>query len=314
MSHLSTSVACLKPIKYFPVNTKRLFVKMKNPLIEFKTRLERSGYCVVPNVFTQAEIADFIQMFDAAVERASADKEIISQFNDNILVKGDLPGQAEMASAQYFVFNPKIVSVVRELLGPSITYFGESNMQSGIGDRGFHSDNRMTDRESPRGADWKGSYDIIRVALYLHPSDKCSGGVKIVPGSHKRATNKFYFRHKNILARTGDLVIWKLTTTHSGNAVVPRFFKSLSLHPRIESALPAWCFVPNPMLRRSLFMVYGVPGEHLQRYIEYFNSREDYVEYQKYSGFSGEISELARRVGVDLVHPHEEFGVLRGRR
>lgn len=280
----------------------------KKNLAETKEFLEQNGYCVVSDVFSEQEIFDFRSSFDEVVERASEQNLVIRNHDDNILVKGDLAGQKEFHEFDYFIFNKKIVQIAKDLIGSDPIYFGESNMQSGVGDRGFHSDNRKIDRESLAGEDWKGDYNLIRIAIYLHPSDNVSGGIKIVPGSHKIPTSRFLFGHKNIKANIGDVVIWKLTTTHSGNAKRIKFFNWLSIHPRLEKFVPLWAENQNTLSRKAMFIVYAGAGNHYDRYLEYFNSREDYTEYQLYSGNSTELDSLAEEAGVKRIIPSQKFG------
>ena len=51
-------------------------------------------------------------------------------------------------------------------------------------------------------------------------------------------------RHQNHDSESGDLVVWNLRTSHSGNNVRLKFWPSLSLPPRIESRIPLFLRVP----------------------------------------------------------------------
>lgn len=280
-----------------------------NDLEKAKYLLDKNGYCVVSNVFSDDDLAKYRASFDRVVDRAVSENQVILNYEDNVLVKGDLAGQEEFKEFDYFIFNKKVASIAKALIGSDPIYFGESNMQSGVGDRGFHSDNRKQDREAPEGQDWKGDYNLIRIAIYLHPSDKCSGGLKVVPGSHKKPTSRFLFGHKNVNAKAGDIVVWKLTTTHSGNAKSIKRLNWLSVHPSFESLIPNWLEQKSLYCRQSLFIVYAGAGDHFNRYLKYFNSREDYTEYQKYSGNRKYLDDMAKKSGVIRLIPSEDFGL-----
>ena len=145
------------------------------------------------------------------------------------------------------MFEPRILSAVKKLIGEEIVYFGESNTQSGPTLGGFHKDNRVCDRENEAGLDFVGDYPLVRVGIYLQDSDIYSGGLKIVPGSHKIPTSKFRIGGNNIAAKAGDIVVWKLTTTHSGHAKRLKILNNISLHPRIESYIPSLLENINPI-------------------------------------------------------------------
>ena len=131
----------------------------------------------------------------------------------------------------------------------------------------------------------------------------------MVPGSHKKPTSRFLFGHKNVNAKAGDIVVWKLTTTHSGNAKSIKRLNWLSVHPSFESLIPNWLEQKSLYCRQSLFIVYAGAGDHFNRYLKYFNSREDYTEYQKYSGNRKYLDDMAKKSGVIRLIPSEDFGL-----
>ncbi len=285
---------------------------MKNKLID-------EGYCVAKNIFTVDEILEIQKIFDI-VEKKSIDKKQatiktpndfkgINRTDNQVLILGDLLAFNEFEKFNFILFHPKVLKLVRELIGSDFCYFGESNMQSGTGDRGFHSDNRLNDRENSGGEDWVGDYPLIRLALYLNDTDRYSGGVKIVPKSHKIPTSRFKKGYKNISSRMGDIVIWKFTTTHSGNALRLKLFNGISLHPRLEELVPKFLEKNNPHKRRGIFMTFGPKCDHLTRYVDYLKNRKDYRKYFQYSGTSKKIEQLALKSGVNLIRPIEDYGI-----
>ncbi len=276
----------------------------KFPLKDF----EKNGFCVIPNFFENEEIRKIDEAYSLMEKRQIDNGGAIFDHESAIFMTGDLLSQPEFKELNYLVFNNKILEISRKLLGETLVYFGESNMQSGIGLRGFHKDNRIIDRENSEGLDWKGNYPLIRMAIYLHDTDKYSGGVKIVPGSHKQATSFVKHGGVNLNTNKGDLVIWKLTTTHSGNAIRLKFFNDLSIHPKIEGHIPDFLVKKNPIRRRSIFIVFGSKSHHLTRYIEYFKSRDDNFSFLKSSRKSDDLIQLAENNKVDFVFPIKEYG------
>ncbi len=273
-------------------------------------KFNKDGYLLVRNVFSKEEIKTLRNKYKGMV--ASSEKknlvDSIEGFNNHKLLIGDLCSFDELKEFDYLVFDNRIISIVKALLGDEIFYFGDSNTQSGSVPGGNHKDNRIEDRENPLGKDWKGNYPLIRVAIYLQDAEKHSGGVKIMPGSHKIPTSKFFSPGLNIPSKVGDIVIWKLTTTHSGHAKRLKFFNNFSIHPRLEYFIPKFMEKASKEERISFFIVYGAKSDHLSRYLKYFVSRDDNRKYLKNSRINEEINKLALKRGVTLVKPSNEYG------
>ena len=287
-------------------------------LNNYKDFIDRYGYCVVRKVFSEDEVIELRRLFKSiekkslkkkhAITISKAERNGFKPKDDQTLILGDVVSFKEFSKFELLVYNEKILKPVRKVIGDKICYFGESNMQSGTGDRGFHKDNRISDRENPNGEDWVGEFPLIRVAIYLNDTVKYSGGVKVVPGSHKIPTSHFKSGFIIVGSEIGDIVIWKFTTTHSGNFKRIKYFKNLTLHPRIEDYIPNWLEIDNPNRRRGIFITYGVEGNHLKNHINYLRTREDYLRYFKFAGTSEFSIKLAKEKGVKIIRPIENYG------
>ena len=273
-------------------------------------KFESDGYLVVKDVIPAKEIQEIRDAYENLREKSKKAGSVIydNNYPEANFVLGDLTSFKELEPFDFLVFNKNIVDIVKSLIGTDIVYFGESNTQSGVAIRGNHKDSRISDREDGSGMDWQGNYPLVRVAIYLNDSDIYSGGVKIMPGSHKVPTSKFFSGGVNVNAKAGDLVIWKLTTTHSGNAKRFKIFKNLSLHPRVEDFIPSIFENKNPIERRAMFIVYGATGDHLDRYIDYYGNRKDVKEALRLAGTSQTINERANALGVRLIKPTNDYG------
>ena len=274
------------------------------------TKFESDGYVVVRDVLPKSQITAIRDAAEIIRHKSGESGGTIydAKYPDAAFIKGDLCSFSELAPFDYLVFNKKITEIVKSLIGEQLVYFGESSTQNGLAIRGFHKDSRQSDREDASGLDWQGSYPIVRVGIYLHDCDVYSGGVKIVPGSHKIASSHFKRGGKNVDTRMGDIVIWRLTTTHSGNAQRLKVLKNLSLHPRFENFIPDSMGCVNPLRRIAMFAVYGAKGTHLDRYLDYFSARQDYQDYLRLAGTSKSLNDLANSVGVELCRSTEDYG------
>jgi hypothetical protein len=268
--------------------------------------LERDGYCVARNVFTETEIDRLRLLVEAGVARSDRQHPGHPTLvpTQHIAV-GDLLAQPELAPFDFVVFNDKLLAVVRQLLGDKIVYFGDSSMQTGEGTRGFHKDS--VHRNDPAGSDWTSRYDLVRFGLYLQDHSRHSGGLKVRQGSHRVASDSTG-RAVNIDSRIGDLVLWKLTTSHSGNVVRPLLLPGLCLHPGIENRLPRALRVAEQRTRMSLFGTFAAPGMHFETYLDYIGKRSDFHAHYAHCSFPEQARATAAARGIELRVPMPQFG------
>lgn len=136
-------------------------------------------------------------------------------------------------------------------------------MEGGIG-HGFHKDS--VDRKNAKGNDWQDDYSLIRVGIYLQDHSCHSDGLVIRNQSHKtmdlRTGKKI-----NVPSQKGDVIIWYLTTTHSGNAKRLRFSDypvlmggstgGNRLCQKAYDQLPAIFLQPSEKDRVAVFATFG---------------------------------------------------------
>jgi hypothetical protein len=156
---------------------------------------QSNGYLVVKDVIPVKEIQELRSTFEIIREKSknAGNTFYDPKYPNASWLLGDLTSFSELEPFDFLVFNKNIVDIVKSLIGTDIVYFGESNTQSGLAIRGNHKDSRVSDREDASGFDWQGDYPLVRVGIYLNDSDVYSGGIKIMPGSHKIPTS--HFRH-----------------------------------------------------------------------------------------------------------------------
>jgi len=111
----------------------------------------------------------------------------------------------------------------------------------------------------------------------------------------------------------GDIVVWSMRLTHSGNNRKPRLLTSIPLHPRVEMVWPALLTAPEQQRRISAFCAFGRPGSHLDRYVANLRKREaDYLEYFRRARPVEEARPLLAGYGVGFRQPDERYGQLAG--
>ena len=269
---------------------------------------EKYGYLLVKNVFSKEEIAHIREKLAMIKQKEiAANTIILTRGYTDLHPLGDPLSKLELRDKDYVIFDDRVLHIVRQVLGEHIIYFGESTMHFGQGARGFHKDN--PNRSDPKGPDWQGKYNVIRVGLYLQDHSHHSGGLKVRKKSH------FYFsRHRgravNIPSEEGDVVLWTLRTSHSGNNVRLKGLPHLCFPPRIETRIPHFLRIPEEKERMVIFCAFAAPGEHAERFINYGAHRYDYCEHFRRSRFDEEVIELAKRKKVELRRPIPEYGSL----
>lgn len=261
--------------------------------------LNDHGFQVFSGVFKPAEITQMREKIQESFQRLSKQDLILEKKSEDFDFQSMIPDviQEELKEFKYIIFDERVLSCVRTLIGPDIVYFQDSTIQIGIGLAGYHKDN--ISRNEANHSDWKSNYDVIRMGVYLQNTKDFSGGINIKVGSHKHA-NYHSGAGINVPLETGDIVFWKLTTTHSGNAKRLKILPSVPLLGRIQRMLPESFFIPEEMQRMALFASYGKPGIHLDNFINYFQLKDDTPIRVKNSNYSNEARSFANSNRVSL--------------
>jgi hypothetical protein len=222
---------------------------------------------------------------------------------------GDLLSIRELERYDFIFLKPELLELLRALLGSrDLLYFGDSSVQFGEAGRGFHKDN--VDRYDGAKDDWQSDYGLIRCAFYMQDHVTHSGGLKVRLASHNIPTHT-KGKMADVASRYGDLVLWSMRLTHSGNNKKVRFPPSIVLHPRLEMMLPAALTAPEQLRRISAFCAFGRQGSHADLYIDNLDVRAaDYKAYLQRARKRDEAERILARVGVSLKMPHAYYGEL----
>lgn len=292
--------------------------KMKILTEEEVSFYHKKGYIIIRNFFNEETVE---KLRDACLHYAQ---------NGEFLIKGDI---LSLQAFDNIILHPRIITVVKQLLGDEIIYYGDSTAQGNAkvlhhSARHFHADARDDD------FDFRRDYPILRMGIYLQDHDNYSGGLKIRPESHKTAgiegrsirfriyniinyMKKYrtvppfrsFFAKKSINLKTkaGDLLLWNLRLHHSGHAMRLKFMPNLSLHPALERFVPKFMQLPESRERCTIFCSFGAPSDYFERHLSYLVDEGAYQEYWKNCRFDDpKIQKIAKEAGVKL-----RFDVLR---
>lgn len=271
-------------------------------------RFWKDGYLLVKRVFSTTEIEAARQNIEEILRteggRAAADA---------VVGERDLLSYPGLAR---WVYDERVLHVVKQVLGAEEPiYFGDSSFQTGRGDRGWHKDNRHGDRFDHSGLDWNGRYPLVRVGIYLQDHAHHSGGLGIRVGSHrpfwaaqaplpssvrKRATS-MHGRPILVDSEPGDLVIWNLRTTHTGNSVRLKPLPRLKLSARNEARIPSWLRIEEERKRAAMFATFAAKSAHLDRYVDYLKTRAYAKDLWQKARVTDEVREAAGKNGLTVM-------------
>lgn len=257
-----------------------------------KLELDQKGWTLIKNVFKLEEV---LMLRQKSVEFKKSKS------------KGDL------LSDEYFsglILNKKIIEIGKSLLNDQLAYFGESSIGVNSIDKrishGFHKDNAV--RLDSNSKDFTEDYNVIRFGIYLQDHKNYSEGLIIRDGSHKMA-DFTSGKKTNVESEAGDVIVWKLTTTHSGNAKRTKVFKSYvfaddgksRIQKQLYYRIPKSLEVPPEKDRIAIFLTFGLNDDSTNRHIEYLKGRNYMVELWNNSNWSKETFTKADLLGLNLI-------------
>jgi hypothetical protein len=190
------------------------------------------------------------------------------------------------------------VRIARQLLGTDqIVYAGDSAFTVNGVQRGFHKDN--ADRVDPNAPDWHGRYTILRFGIYLQDHHRHTGGLNLRHQSHNTPDLTV---GKNIYVRTrpGDVAVWSLRTTHSGNGTLLRFPKTYAPLPHQHDKFPTWLVTRKDGDRIALFAALGLDDHHMHRYVDYLKTRTYMVDIWRRTRYDHTALTAAANAGLTV--------------
>jgi hypothetical protein len=245
-----------------------------------------NGYTIIRNVYSPDEIKGLREAAFASRGRGPGD--LLS----NPLIRSTL-------------LDGNFVEIARRILdSDDIWYSGDSSFTINSGQRGFHKDN--VDRQDPNGPDWKGRYTLLRFGIYLQDHWSHTGGLNLRAKSHNTADHAF---GKNVYVRTrvGDVAVWSMRTTHSGNGVLLKFPRWQYPEPSQIPKIPRWRIAKADGDRLAVFAALGLDDGHHDRYVEYMKTRTYMVNSFRASHYDDEALDAAAKIGLNVREVAKEI-------
>ena len=245
-----------------------------------KEQIDEHGWVIIKNVFTKEEINIFRDF-------AEKDKSHV----------GDLLS-AEFLSK--IILDDRIINIFKECTGnDKLVYFGDSTLSYNSHLCGFHKDSK--DRHNKDSVEFKDkNYSLLRLGVYLQDHSEHSKGLCLRSDSHLHQSV-----HKgkivNVKSEVGDVIVWKLTTTHSPNADIVSLFPNYSFHPKLTKLLPSFLKKKSMDPRLALFMGFGVEDQYTKDYIEYLKTRQYAITRWENSSYNEEDIAIMAQKNVKVI-------------
>lgn len=241
-------------------------------------RFWERGYAILPGVYTPEEI-------QALREAAYASKGY----------GGDLLANPRLRSV---LTDGRMVAVARKLLGTEeLLYSGDSSFTINGTQKGWHKDN--TDRIDPAAPDWASRYTQLRFGIYCQDHSEHTGGLNLRVGSHDiRNTSEGEVQY--VKTTPGDLAVWSMRITHSGNGMLLK-------DPAAPYPLPNEHenFAPDDVTdadgdRIAIFAHIGADDSHGRRYADYTKTRTYLVNAWRKRPYDDAARAAAAEAGLTL--------------
>ena len=225
---------------------------------------------------------------------------------------GDLLSHKKL---QNVICDDRINNIAKVLLSDNPVYFGDSSVAVHSVDKrishGLHKDS--PDRDDINSPSFQGEYSVIRFGIYLQDHVSHSQGLIVRSKSHNYADTT---SGKKVIvpSEPGDIIVWYLTTTHSGNAKRIIGLKNLviaddgvsKLQHFLYYRIPSFLVKEDSKDRISLFFTLGKKGQHLNRYIQYLKGRDYAINTSGNSNWSEETKDLCKEKNIHLLYiPNE---------
>jgi hypothetical protein len=237
------------------------------------------GYVIIPEVFTREEI-DAFRASAKATQGAGGDL-LVNPRLKSVLLDG------------------RLVDVAKRLLGTDdVLYLGDSSFTINAKGLGWHKDN--TDRFDPKAPDWASRYTQLRFGIYCQDHSEHTAGLNLKVGSHDIPPDRSGGKTIYVKSRPGDLVVWSMRMTHSGNGMLLKDPEAPFPEPNEQKFFSPEEVAPVDGDRIAIFVHLGANDSHGKRYGDYLKTRTYMVDAWRKRPFDAAVLEEAKDAGLNV--------------
>ncbi len=248
---------------------------------EFKEK----GFAIVRGLLSKDEVESYIQRMEKLSGISRGDFSSVSGRGFDQSGKQtswNLPdGVAKTEEFWPIIFNERLLTTVRELLGPDIRFLQHNDLHVGFSAISWHRDS--VNRKFGQGPDWnetEAAYKLVRVAIYLQSYEESQFRLGFINSSHqptptvtlKRRIDEAKLNWFGALSYVSPkLQMWasnaEWIATEPGDCLI--------FDPR---ALHSGSYITGP--KYSMFVAYGQENEHFYNHQNYYNNIRTELGYQ----------------------------------
>src|SRR5262249_42474579 len=234
------------------------------------TEFQKKGYVLANGIMTQDDVDCIVRNLDDMSEQLRGPGE------------WTVPdGVTQSRCFWPLIFNEKLLSIVREIIGPDICFLQHNDLHVGFSSLNWHRDS--VSRKLGEGGDWDETepYRIVRVGFYLQPRCLSSFQLGLLPWTHRTPSSSEVPEGRRLepMARSGSLV----RRIVLGRNPSPRAAEWLSLaagdvvlfDPRV---LHTGSRTKGP--KYSIFLAYGALNNHSIDHAIYYRFLRPELGYQ----------------------------------
>lgn len=238
----------------------------------------KKGYVVLPGVYSPEEIAEIREAVYASEGQG-----------------GDLLANPRL---RHLLTDGRMTEVAKRLLGTDdILYAGDSSFTINGTQRGWHKDN--TDRLDPKAPDWDDRYTQLRFGIYCQDHVHHTGGLNLKIGSHD-IPNLTDGETLYVKTQPGDLAVWSMRITHSGNGMLLKDPEAAYPDPSEQKDIDPELVTPADGDRIAVFAHLGADDKHGRRYADYLKTRTYMVNAWRLRPYDEESRAAAKAAGLTL--------------
>jgi hypothetical protein len=246
---------------------------------------QKKGYVLVADILSQETIELMIRNLDA-----------LSQSRRGAIGWTVPDGLTQNRSFWQLIFNEKLLSTVRELIGTDIRFLQHNDLHVGFSSLNWHRDS--VSRTLGKGPDWNEAepYQIVRIGFYLQPRGASSFRLGFLPGTHRMPSALEVDEREQFEAVTGSLSLVQRIVFGSNRS--PRIAEWLA-----PAAGDAVIFDPRVLhtgsrnlgYKYSIFLAYGVPNAHYFDHAIYYRFLRPDLGYQS---IHSDLAKLLQTAGL----------------
>ena len=148
-----------------------------------RAAFERDGFHFLRTLFSPNEAAEWRERINAILELPTGHAAAVAGATHTLA-----DGITTNSEFWPIIFNERLLSTVRALIGDEIRYTQHSDLHINLPGGRWHRDNAC--REFGVGADWDERvqpYRVVRIAIYLSNFSDSGSSLVVLPGTHRMA-------------------------------------------------------------------------------------------------------------------------------